>query len=225
VLAEMEAFGFRGEGIVLSNPIDTRTFRPLPRRKAAKARYGFTDATAIYAGRLAHEKHIDVLLRAVARARSEVPRLMLALAGGGPEERPLRTLAARLGILSAVRFLGILDKPALAEAYNASELFTITSTSETQSLTMMQALSCGLPVVAVRARALPEYINRRNGVLVPPGDAALLAREIVRLIKHPQARKTLGMGARKSAQAFSPPHIAEAWERLYQRAIGAHRHS
>jgi glycosyltransferase involved in cell wall biosynthesis len=119
-----------------------------------------------------------------------------------------------------VHFLGTLTKPDLNDAYNASELFAITSTSDTQSLVMMQALAAGIPVIAVNARSLPEYVNEKNGAIVPPNNPDALAREIIRLLKDKKARIELGKGARSSAEQYSPPAIAKEWEGIYRQAIG-----
>ena len=119
--------------------------------------------------------------------------------------------------------MGFLDKPTLADAYNASKIFAITSTSDTQSLVMMQAMACALPIIGVRARALPEYINQDNGILIEPGDYETLAKKIIFLLKNNVARRKLGKGARIFAEKFSAPVIAKEWENIYEKAIVAFR--
>ena len=82
----------------------------------------------------------------------------------------------------------------------------------------MQAMAAGLPVIGVKARALPEYINNKNGILVEPDDSEALAKKIIFLFKNPRKRKILGDGARKFAFNFSSESIAKAWEKIYERA-------
>ncbi len=133
----------------------------------------------------------------------------------------LRKLAADLHVADAVKFLGFVEQARLVEAYNAAKVFAITSTADTQSLVMMQAMACGVPVVGVRARALPEYINDTNGFLVEPGDFKALADRIVELFKSESLRKKLGAGGRASALQYSPAAIADRWEKIYAEAASA----
>jgi glycosyltransferase involved in cell wall biosynthesis len=84
---------------------------------------------------------------------------------------------------------------------------------------MMQAMASGLPIVGVRARGLPEYINDKNGFIVEPDNAAAMAEKIALLLKDRVAAKILGAGARTYAEQFSETAIAERWERIYKDAI------
>ncbi len=221
VIEEMNSFGFKGNTRVISNPIDTKMFSPVSssRRTELKKEFGFSPFTVIHAGRLAVERNIDVIIKAVAAAAKKIPDMLLAFAGGGSDEKRLRALAESLGIEKSVKFLGVLPKPKLAEAYNAGEVFTITSTADTQSLVMMQAMACGLPVIGVRARALPEYINSENGILIEPGDEKALTEKILYYAEHADVRSKTGEGAAKYALQFSAPHIATEWEKIYGEEI------
>jgi glycosyltransferase involved in cell wall biosynthesis len=222
VFDEMVAFGFNAtHAQVMPNPIDTKTFRPLADvdRAAAKKKFGFNNTTIIHAGRLSDERKPEVVLEALAIIKKTVPTAMLAFAGKGTSEKKLRARAAALRIEDAVKFLGFLDQPTLNEAYNASEVFAIASTSDTQSLVMMQAMASGLPIVGVRARGLPEYINDRNGFLVEPDNARAMAEKTIPLLADPAVAKKLGASARTYAEQFSGAAIAERWEKIYEKAI------
>ncbi len=219
VVDEMRHFGFNGRTKVVSNPVDTSTFSPSPRRLELKKKLGFSKFTVIHAGRLAEERNIDIIIKAVAAAKETIPEIELVIAGGGSHEKKLRSLARSLGLENSAKFLGVLSKPYLAEAYNASEVFAITSTADTQSLVMMQAMACGLPIIGVRARALPEYIHRENGILIAPGDEKALAKKIIFLYKHKDIQKKLGKGAREYSLQFSAPRIADQWEKIYEETI------
>jgi glycosyltransferase involved in cell wall biosynthesis len=220
VFDEMRTLGFKQPHTqVMSNPVSINVFRPLRGAAALKKKFGFTDATIIHAGRLSIERHPEVLIRALPIIKKSVPKAMLALAGKGTMEKELQALARTLGVADSVKFLGFVDHPTLNEAYNAAEIFGITSTDDTQSLVMMQAMAAGLPVIGVNARGLPEYINARNGYVVEPNDERAVAEKAVYLFKHPAVAKKLGAGARAYAEQFSEEHIAERWEELYRRVI------
>jgi glycosyltransferase involved in cell wall biosynthesis len=213
----MEHFHFRVRHRVISNPIRLDAFRPLPQRQLLKAKFDFSDFTILYAGRLAPEKRVDLLVRAVAGLVSEVPAVRLALLGRGSAESDLISLCRSLGMAERVRFLGFLPShTTVAEAYNAADVFAIASTAETQSIATMQAMACGLPVVGVRAWGLGEYINETNGLLVDPGDVGALGKALTYLAAHPEARVRLGREGQKCVTRFSAPAIATEWEEIYQ---------
>lgn len=228
VFDEMVALGFKNvKSRVISNPIDTKTFRPLatgaPDRAVYKAnlkkKLGFSKHTIFSAGRLSDDKNPDVLIKALAIVKKKIPDAKLVFAGRGASQEKLQKRAEQLGIASSVTFLGFVSQPTLVEAYNASEVFGIASTSDTQSLVMMQAMACGIPVVGVRARALPEYINDKNGFVVEPGDENAIAEKCVYLLKKPDVATALGEGGRIYAQKFSEPAIGADWEKIYRDVI------
>ncbi len=226
VFDDMEQNGFYRPHSVVSNPIDTEIFRAGSdsERAEVKAANGFSEKTVFYAGRLGPEKNVDVIIKAMALVNKEIPEVCLAIAGHGTSRGALKAMADEMSIGKSVKFLGTLDKPSLAKIYNASEVFAITSTSETQSLTLMQAMACGLPVVGVRAKALPEYINVENGFIVEPGDYEGLAEKIVFLLKNSKQRELLGRGALEHSRKYSASRITDEWERIYRETLGNKRH-
>lgn len=226
VLDEMRGFGLRRPGEVVSNPIDVELFHPVAEteKRAYRQGFGFGHETVLYAGRLAAEKNIDVLLRALALIRVERPRATLVLAGHGSAEGPLRGLASQLGVAQSVRFLGTLDQPTLARAMLAADVFAIASTSETQSMVTLQAMAAGLPVVGARWRALPETIGSRAGLLAAPGDAEDFARKISSLLADPPMRSSMGADARLRAARSGLERIVDAWESVYCKLV-ADNHS
>jgi glycosyltransferase involved in cell wall biosynthesis len=221
VFDEMRELGFKGTHTqVMSNPVDIKVFRPLLADGATlKKKFGFSDTTMIHAGRLAIERHPEVLIKALPIIKKSVPDAILAFAGNGTMENELRALARTLGMEDSVRFLGFVDHSTLCEAYNAAEIFGITSTDDTQSLVMMQAMAAGLPVIGVNARGLPEYINDQNGFVVEPGNEAAVAEKAIYLLKNPAIAKELGAGARAYAETFSEEAIATKWEEIYEKTI------
>jgi 1,2-diacylglycerol 3-alpha-glucosyltransferase len=226
VIDEMLACGLRRPHRVVSNPIDTACFQPptAAQRQALKRVLGFSEATILCAGRLAVEKNIDVLIRALARVAQQVPSAVLALAGHGSDRDRLQRLAGELGVAHRVRFLGTLDKPALADAFRAADVFAIASTSETQSMVLLQAMSAGLPAVGARWRALPEYIEDGAGLLACPGQHEQFAAHLVTLLQQPSLRMRMGDRGAQIAQRFSVSNVAAAWEEIYASTRAASPH-
>jgi 1,2-diacylglycerol 3-alpha-glucosyltransferase len=206
---------------VMSNPIDVMTFclRSPDERAALKRKLGFSRATCVYAGRFGIEKNIDVLLRAIALVKKDIPDVLLALAGHGRDESRLRVLVSELGIVDNVRFLGTLSQAALAEAFSAAEVFVIASTSETQSMVLLQAMSCGLPAVGADWRSLHEYIPEDVGFRARSLDHADFAKKMLPLLLDAQLRSRTAQEAVRYAGRFSPEMVAERWEHVYRALI------
>jgi glycosyltransferase involved in cell wall biosynthesis len=206
---------------VVSNPIDTGLFTPLRSndRDSLRALFGLSGPTITYAGRLGPEKNIDVLLHAVAAMRDRGVVTELAIAGHGSHEPILHGLAAALGIEAQVKFLGTLPQNDLAGLLQASDTFAIMSTSETQSMVLLQAMASGVPVVAAATRALPEFVGPANGILVEPDDPAALARALGDLLAAPEQRRLLGSGGRQSAEKYAVETVTDEWETLYRSVL------
>lgn len=219
VFKEMEETGFKKKGIPLSNPIETAIFKPLTNRATLSKKFGFGSQAIIHAGRLARERDVAVMIRALPLVKHSVPDAELVFAGRGVDEPEFRKLAVELGVGDSVKFLGFVDQSDLVKVMNAGKVFAITSTSDTQSMVTMQAMACGLPVVGVNARALPEYIKPANGFIVEPGDHVALAKRLIEILKDPALQKKLGNGGRKEALQYSPEKIADRWEKIYSEAI------
>jgi glycosyltransferase involved in cell wall biosynthesis len=206
---------------VISNPIDTRLFTPVypDERSALRTRFGLTVPTITYAGRLGPEKNIEVLLRAVAALRDNDVVVELMIAGHGSHEPILRTLAAELRIGRHVRFLGTLAQEDLAILLRISDTFAIMSTSETQSMVLLQAMASGIPVVAADSRALPEFVSAANGVLVDPHDPVALARALADILTSPERRRAMGAAGRETAERYGIDSVTDRWEALYRSAL------
>ncbi|MCX6787358.1 MAG: glycosyltransferase [Candidatus Kaiserbacteria bacterium] len=222
VVDEMSANGFKRPYRIVSNPIDTKTFHPCTEeeKRALKNKFGFSDHTILYSGRLAIEKRADLVIRAMAKLIKDIPDLMYVIIGHGPDEARLKKLAADLGIAKQVKILGFIkERQELAEIYNASDVFAILSTAESQSIVAMQAMACGLPVVASKTWGLGEYVTPATGVLIDRDDEKSLPERLGDLLKDPQRMRELGRNGRAYVQKFSPENIAAEWEKIYEDVI------
>jgi len=218
-LADMRAHGLRRPAAVISNPIDTAQFRPPApgERQRLKAKLAFFGATVLYAGRLAREKHIDVLIRALPALRLAIPDATLVLAGHGTARAALQALARRIGVAPQVRFTGVLDHATLAEHCRAADVFAIASTSESQSMTLLQAMSAGLPAVGARHGALIEYLPEQTGMLADPDQPAQFAAMLARILGSPALRERMSAHAERAAARFAVAAVADVWQDIYAR--------
>lgn len=153
---------------VLGNVVDTDFFSP---PTAPPSRSPF--ALAIVCS-LQRRKGVDVLLRAFQRAFAN-EQVVLRIAGHGPERGDLEALARRLGVADRVEFLGPLSRERVRELLQRSHALASASYLETFGVTVIEALACGLPVVATRSGGPEEIVTPESGAIVEPGDVPALA--------------------------------------------------
>jgi glycosyltransferase involved in cell wall biosynthesis len=172
-------------------------------------------------GRLIPIKGHDVLLRALAVAREQLPDLTLELAGDGPLEPELRASVTRLGLDDAVAFLG---RVALAgPVFERAEVVVVPSFGEGFGLVALEAMERGRPVVASDVGGLPEIVDDgRTGVLVPSGDADALAEAIVSVAGDRARAALMGAAGRDRAlEEFSQERCTDRIEAIYGAALAA----
>ena len=214
-LGLLQEHGLAVPGRVISNGIDTASFRPGPADAALRDRYGLAgDAPVILSlGRLSPEKRADVLIDAVARLT--VPA-RLVLAGTGPARAQLAARARKLGIASQVLFPGFIPDADLAGLYRLGQVFATASEAELQGITTMHALASGLPVVAARAGALSELVTHgTSGYLFGPGQAGQAASYLSTLLADRPLRERIAAAARPPMIAHDLRHCLAEWEQTY----------
>lgn len=222
---EMVDYGLKKPHRVLSNPINPEEFHPAEPAKKTELRekLNFKGPSIIYTGRLAPNKKVEILIRSLAIVKQTVSEAELIIIGNGVSEVALKQLARDLRVENDVKFLGFVNQEKFTELYQAADIFAVASTAEMQCLSMMNAMLTELPVVGVRAGALPEYINDQNGFVVEPGDYKAMAEKILYLIQNPNEAAQLGQQGREYAQQFSGPNIAKEWLAIYEKVIADRR--
>jgi glycosyltransferase involved in cell wall biosynthesis len=215
--------GLRVPSQAVSNGVDLARFSPGTRDEALRSRYGLpADRPVIVSvGRLSPEKRADVLIAALARlgdsdsGSDRAP--VLALAGTGPEDARLRSLARHYGAAGRVRFLGFVPDDDLPGLYRLADVFAIASQAELQSLATMAAMASGLPVVAVDAGALAELVHAgENGFLARPGRAAHVADCLGLLCRDPGLRARMGKASARIIADHDRHHLLARWESIYR---------
>jgi glycosyltransferase involved in cell wall biosynthesis len=170
---------------------------------------------AVLVARLSAEKDIATLLRATALVVRQQADFRVAIAGSGPQRADLARLANELNLGDSVSFLGeVCDVPGLLAG---AQFFVLTSLTEGISLTLLEAMSCGLPVVATRVGGNPEVVvDGETGILVPPTDADALAQAMLVLLKDRDRGRAMGLaGRRRVARHFEIGRMVAAYEALY----------
>jgi glycosyltransferase involved in cell wall biosynthesis len=170
-------------------------------------------------GWLTSVKGHRVLIEALARLKPAHPDLHAVILGGGPLEDELTMVAARLGVGEAVHFLGMRrDVPACLAAM---DLFVLPSLNEGMGRALVEAMAAGRPVVASRVGGVPAIVHdRQNGLLVPPGDPAVLANTIEELLRRPDWARELGSAGRKTIDLrFGAREMVRAVEAVYDECL------
>jgi glycosyltransferase involved in cell wall biosynthesis len=178
------------------------------RRLVEREPHSSDGATILCVARQYPRKHIADLLRALAIVRERAPRARAIIAGDGPEHAALRRLASELRLGDAAQFTGALPDQALERLYRRADVFCLPSVQEGFGIVFLEAMACGLPVIATASAAIPEVIpHGRAGLLVPPGDVGELASALAELLSDGAQRAAFG--------AFGQQHVQQYdWDRV-----------
>jgi glycosyltransferase involved in cell wall biosynthesis len=178
----------------------------------------------LYSGRLSDEKGVDVLLQAAHRAG-----VALKIAGEGPAESALRTMAQQLSVNA--QFLGYLEFDALAAMVAGARAVVVPSRwHENCPLTVLESMAWGKAIIGTQVGGMPELIRQgEEGVLVPPGDADALAAALTQLESSSETAERMGRrGRQRIESAFTPDAHFAALRDVYSAAAergrnGSHR--
>ncbi|MCA1595369.1 MAG: glycosyltransferase [Chloroflexi bacterium] len=205
--------GFSGNIRTISNGIDTSRFSPGPASLSLRTALGLNgNPIVLYTGRLDAEKEMGVWLRAAALVDRAVP-VQFVVGGTGADRERIESLAAELGLGDRVRFIGYVSDNQLPDLYRLASVYFITSQVELQSISTLEAVACGIPVVAVRAGALPELVHDGvNGLLVPPGDFVLAALALETLLAGERLRAEMGHAGRQIGLGHALSATLDAYE-------------
>lgn len=167
-----------------------------------------------HVGRLAPEKNLGFLAEAVAQFLKKEREAWFLVVGGGPSEEKLREVMAAHGVADRLALPGKQTGKALANAYNAMDVFVFASCTETQGMVLAEAMAAGLPVVALNASGVREVMrDGKNGyMLAKNASVRRFAAAIAKLHAEAERRTAFGAEARRTAELFSK-------ERCAQRAL------
>lgn len=194
-------------------------------REDFRRRHGIDPArpVALFVGRVAHEKNIDYLLDVVDLARAWVPDILLVIAGEGPALDALRRRVADRGLLASVQFIGYLDRQReLPACYAAADVFVFASRTETQGLVLLEAMACGLPVVALAEMGTVDILGAGRGAIVPEDNPYAFALAVADVLRDPVSRHAMSAEARAYAGEWSDTALAGRMAELYRDVIRAH---
>jgi glycosyltransferase involved in cell wall biosynthesis len=192
--------------------VEEQVFRPHPEIAKIPGRMMTTASADV------PMKGLVPLLEALAKVRTERPDAHLIVIGRLKEGSSVPEVMERLGLEGAVRFVSGISDDELARLYGSAELAIVPSLYEGFSLPAIEAMSCGVPLVATTGGALPEVVGRdgETGLLVEPNDPGALAVAILRALDDAELRARLGSAARRrTIERFTWPVTAKSTAEQY----------
>jgi len=180
----------------VSNGVETQEFIPSTQSQHSlrkKYTIPLDRPVFFYLGRLDADKNVETIFRA---AKDMKTPYHLLVVGVGRQKASLVALSKSLQLESNITWIEETNRKNIIELYQLSDVFVIMSPVETQSIVALQAISCGLPLVAANAGALPELVNKKNGFLVDTYDSTRLTEVMDTLGSNPTLRASMGNASR-----------------------------
>ena len=187
----------------IANGVDENVFKPTRKLRLHCCEHFGIDpsSTIILAPRRIDPKNgLKTLIQSIPSVAKEFSNITVMIAGGGPQDlvKQYQNEADALGVTDLIKITGILPYEWMARLMPSSDIVVIPSFYEAVSLAALEALSCGIPVIASDVGGLPHIINSGNGILVPPGDAQALAIALKQLISDEDLRLRKGRNGRQT---------------------------
>jgi glycosyltransferase involved in cell wall biosynthesis len=204
--------------------VDAERFRPDGPTMRGQLRLG-ARRVVVAVTRLAPIKNVRLLVEAMAIVRVRVPDAHLLIVGDGTERGAVHARAVELDLTDAVTFVGSVPQRDTPAFYRAGDVFALSSDFDNSPNAVLEAMACGLPVVATDAGGVREFVTDQvGGVVVPRGDASALADALERYLAQPDAARAAGAHNRLKASAeFSWRASALKLLDVYHRVIDARR--
>jgi L-malate glycosyltransferase len=215
---------------VIPNFVDTERYTPGPRRSPAElcglvppaSAGGERPAVLVHVSNFRPLKRVDDVVRIFAEVNRVRPAVLL-LVGDGPERSRVEALTRQLGLSNRVSFVG--KMLSFVELLQASDVFLMPSESESFGLAALEALSCGVPVVASQVGGIPEVVVEGEvGFLAPMGDVAGMAAHVLRILADPDLHARLSRAARdRAVQRFGLQPAIDRYEAHYAQVLASAR--
>jgi L-malate glycosyltransferase len=201
----------------LQHGIDPDLFSPrseiaLPSRTASP--------TILFYANVLARKGVFVLLHAFNQVAQALPHCRLVIAGDGPDLLQVEREVENMKAGSRIEFLGFVDHSRAPELLRQHDVYCLPSLGEPYGMTILEAMSCGRPVVASNAGGVPYLLTEEGGRLVPVGDASALAAALIEVAGDPELQAAMGKANRKRVEEmFAWPHVAHELEKIYEHVL------
>lgn len=200
----------QSEFIYVPNGVDTERFKPIQRSANPKVKL-------LFIGRLIPRKGFQRVIRALPEVKkiTNTP-FEVEVVGTGTAQGELDKLSEQLGVSDLIKYVGSVPYDALEKSYQYADVFVLTSLSEGMPSVILEAMGCGLPVVASDVGGNNEIVKEgENGFLISGDDTSGLATKLARLINEPSLRQQMGCKSRELALQYDWGRIMQQYHELY----------
>jgi len=174
----------------------------------------------LFVGRLSAVKGVQYLIRAMKQVQDKIPDARLIIVGDGEEREMLETLSIHLDIQRYVQFIGVVPHEKVKTFMQQADIFVLPSLSEGFPNVILEAMACGLPVIASRVGGIPDIItNTTNGYLVEAKDSDDLADKIVLLLSDAALRKKISENNRHLVKKYAWEKVIADLEKIYELSV------
>ena len=221
---ELRKCGVKTPITILPNGIDRTRFLNVKKGYLHKRLKIAKDTKILlYVGRLGREKSVEFLIKSFQYVIKKEPNTALVLIGGGPDKDTLINLAKELNLEKKIYLPGFIEQKFMPQVYSDSDIFLFSSKTETQGMAPIEAMTSGLPVVAVQDKTLKELIeDGKNGYLTSRNNEGF-AKKILFLLKDEKIREEMGKNAQTSTERYSLVETTKQLVDIYTNFLKIHK--
>jgi len=216
--------------VVIPNGINLKDFKiAYPKEECKrKLRIPESDKVILFVGVLRPFKGVDVLIKAMQFVTEIFQNVQLIIIGEGEMRLKLERLTKELKLERNIKFTGFVGEDLKPMYYKSADIFCLPSitTQEIFGIVNLEAMACGVPIVASKVGGVPDVVKHgENGLLVPPRDPNALADAIIYLLENEDIRKKMGTKGKEIVENYAWEKIAEKYEKVYQSVLNDNRSS
>jgi glycosyltransferase involved in cell wall biosynthesis len=212
------AVGYRGPVEFIPNGVDVERFQPLSNSNT-RAQLGLreNDVVVLLARRLVPKNGVAYFAQSAQWFRA--PHVRIVVAGDGPEKAGMQAALSKVGMLEQTNFLGAVENSRMPALYQCADISVLPSLQEATSITGLESMACGLPLVGTAVGGIPVLIEPdKTGLLVPARNAQAFGEAVHTLVGSATLRASMGRAARARVEAmFSWEHVAQATCAIYEQ--------
>lgn len=210
--------GYAGPVTFISNGVDTTRFQPGPPSRRIKWQVADDHIVVLLARRLVEKNGVTVFAEAVTQLK-DLP-IRIVFAGDGEDRGKVESIVSNGGMRDQCRFLGNVMNTDMPDIYRSADISVLPSFMEATSITGLESMATGLPLVGTRVGGIPALIDDEvSGLLVDPGQPTQIADAIRRLFESPELRLSMGNKARdRASELFSWDRIAKETVAVYEQS-------
>jgi L-malate glycosyltransferase len=211
------AEGQRNKVYFLSHGIDANLFSPGP---AARSSSDDRSPSILFFANIVKRKGIFTLIEAFPAVAENFPSVRLRIAGDGPDLLEVERQVARLSCASQVEFLGRQAREDVPALLRTCTIYCLPSFGEPYASTIIEAMSCGKPIVTTNSGGSPHLVSPEGGILFEAGDASALSRALCELLRDPARRAAMGQRNRKFVTSHMTwDHVIRELEFIYEQTL------